>query len=187
MGTSTALRRVAQFARRARWSPGGLPGPDRQRRRDRRPRPGERPDSPYVLCLRRPAQDRSLARQGRGRYGRRPSLGRTVCAFPRPAGGTRRHVGRHRSISTSCGYGVPLMRFEGHRHEMERWAQAKGAQGLEAYRRKRTLKASTGCQPSRSLPLPERKPVPPAPGPPAHGRSRLGLAPPYAGYKRGRP
>jgi hypothetical protein len=90
-------------------------------------------------------------------------------------------------ISTSCGYGVPLMRFEGHRHEMERWAQAKGAQGLEAYRRKRTLKASTGCQPSRSLPLPERKPVPPAPGPPAHGRSRLGLAPPYAGYKRGRP
>ena len=54
-------------------------------------------------------------------------------------------------ISTSCGYGVPLMRFEGHRHEMERWAQAKGAQGLEAYRRQKNAESVDGLP---ALPFP---------------------------------
>jgi hypothetical protein len=54
-------------------------------------------------------------------------------------------------ISTSCGYGVPLMRFEGHRHEMERWAQSKGADGLDAYRRKNNAESIDGLP---ALPVP---------------------------------
>ncbi len=39
-------------------------------------------------------------------------------------------------ISISCGYGVPLMRFEGPgAPEMGCWADSKGAEGLGAYRR----------------------------------------------------
>jgi hypothetical protein len=37
-------------------------------------------------------------------------------------------------VSTSCGFGVPLMNFERHRDDMARWAQAKGPDGLTAYR-----------------------------------------------------
>jgi hypothetical protein len=37
-------------------------------------------------------------------------------------------------VSTSCGYGVPLMRFEGERSLLGEWAEKKGADGLVAYR-----------------------------------------------------
>lgn len=47
-------------------------------------------------------------------------------------------------ISTSCGYGVPLMSFEGERHEMQRWAEAKGADGLAAYRREKNSESIDG-------------------------------------------
>jgi Pyridoxamine 5'-phosphate oxidase len=37
-------------------------------------------------------------------------------------------------ISDSCGFGVPLMSFEGHRHKLERWAEKMGEDGLARYR-----------------------------------------------------
>ena len=37
-------------------------------------------------------------------------------------------------VGSSCGYAVPLMRYEGERDRLHRWAEAKGADGLEAYR-----------------------------------------------------
>ena len=37
-------------------------------------------------------------------------------------------------VQTSCGYGVPRMRLEGERPLLERWAAAKGADGLAKYR-----------------------------------------------------
>jgi hypothetical protein len=40
-------------------------------------------------------------------------------------------VGR---VSDSCGYGVPLMTFEGSRHKLERWAEKMGDDGLARYR-----------------------------------------------------
>lgn len=40
-------------------------------------------------------------------------------------------------LSSSCGYGVPLMRFEGERDDMDRWAERKGDQGLRQYRREK--------------------------------------------------
>jgi hypothetical protein len=38
------------------------------------------------------------------------------------------------SLQTSCGFGVPLYRFEGQREELVRWAEKKGEEGLAAYR-----------------------------------------------------
>lgn len=37
-------------------------------------------------------------------------------------------------ISTSCGYGVPLMEVVGARPTMDEWAERKGPEGLAAYR-----------------------------------------------------
>ncbi len=36
-------------------------------------------------------------------------------------------------VSTSCGYGVPLLRYEGDRDTLISWAQRKGADGLAEY------------------------------------------------------
>ena len=36
-------------------------------------------------------------------------------------------------VKTSCGYGVPLMEYRGERDTMDRWAEAKGPDGVEAY------------------------------------------------------
>jgi len=53
--------------------------------------------------------------------------------FP-PHAGTRAviRIGLTR-ISDSCGYGVPLMRFEGERKQLDAWAERKGAEGLRRY------------------------------------------------------
>ena len=37
-------------------------------------------------------------------------------------------------ISDSCGYGVPLMDFLGHRDKIDKWEASKGADGVTAYR-----------------------------------------------------
>jgi hypothetical protein len=36
-------------------------------------------------------------------------------------------------IADSCGYGVPLMPFEGHRSTMDQWANRKGREGIRNY------------------------------------------------------
>lgn len=36
-------------------------------------------------------------------------------------------------VSDSCGYGVPLMAFEGHRTTMDEWSDRKGRDGIEQY------------------------------------------------------
>jgi hypothetical protein len=44
-------------------------------------------------------------------------------------------VGNVESVSTSCGFGVPLMTFGGQRDMLPRWAEGKGEEGLVDYRR----------------------------------------------------
>jgi hypothetical protein len=39
--------------------------------------------------------------------------------------------------SRSCGFGVPRMSFEGHRPDMQAWAEKKGEAGLAEYREKK--------------------------------------------------
>ena len=38
-------------------------------------------------------------------------------------------------VQTSCGYGVPLFEYVSERPTLQRWAEAKGEDGLEEYRR----------------------------------------------------
>ncbi len=47
-------------------------------------------------------------------------------------------------VSSSCGYGVPLMTFERHRDNMGHWAQTKGADGLAAYREEKNALSLDG-------------------------------------------
>ncbi len=47
-------------------------------------------------------------------------------------------------VSTSCGYGVPLMTFDRHRDNMARWAEVKGPAGLAAYRKEKNALSLDG-------------------------------------------
>jgi hypothetical protein len=76
---------------------------------------------------------------------------RTRCAFDEPVGGaTRRaivvvHVTR---VADSCGYGVPLMDYEGERPHHEAWAAKKqrvgGAGALADYQREKNARSIDG-------------------------------------------
>ena len=47
-------------------------------------------------------------------------------------------------VQTSCGFGVPLFDYRGERASLPRWAETKGEDGLEAYRRERNAKSMDG-------------------------------------------
>jgi hypothetical protein len=47
-------------------------------------------------------------------------------------------------VSDSCGYAVPLMEFRGPRKTLDQWAENKGADGLEGYRRKKNRRSIDG-------------------------------------------
>ena len=47
-------------------------------------------------------------------------------------------------VSNSCGYAVPLYDFNGFRDNLDKWAESKGAEGLEAYRRTKNQKSIDG-------------------------------------------
>ncbi len=40
-------------------------------------------------------------------------------------------------VQTSCGFGVPLLEYQGEREVMEQWAERKGRAGIEAYWREK--------------------------------------------------
>lgn len=47
-------------------------------------------------------------------------------------------------ISDSCGYGVPLYRYEGERDQLSRWAERKGPEGLAQYQRDNNTESLDG-------------------------------------------
>jgi hypothetical protein len=47
-------------------------------------------------------------------------------------------------VQTSCGFGVPLYEYEGERPSLARWAENKGPEGLEAYRREKNALSIDG-------------------------------------------
>ncbi len=65
-----------------------------------------------------------------------PEMSSLLRHFPKGPGNDLRSVivAKVERIATSCGYGVPIMAFENHRREMERFAELKGPDGLIAYR-----------------------------------------------------
>lgn len=47
-------------------------------------------------------------------------------------------------VQTSCGYGVPFFDYVGERPILDRWAEAKGEDGLRAYRAEKNLSSIDG-------------------------------------------
>ena len=47
-------------------------------------------------------------------------------------------------ISTSCGYAVPLLKYEGEREQYFAWARKKGSDGLKTYRREKNRQSIDG-------------------------------------------
>ena len=47
-------------------------------------------------------------------------------------------------ISDSCGYGVPLMRFERERDQIHKWAERKGPEGIEEYQTTKNAQSLDG-------------------------------------------
>lgn len=47
-------------------------------------------------------------------------------------------------VSTSCGYGVPLMAYQGDRPQLTDWATKKGPEALAEYRREHNLRSLDG-------------------------------------------
>jgi len=44
-------------------------------------------------------------------------------------------------VSTSCGFAVPVLRFEQEREQLDKWAAKKGPEGLGTYRRDKNLRS----------------------------------------------
>ena len=47
-------------------------------------------------------------------------------------------------VQDSCGYGVPLFKFEGERTQLQAWARHRGVEGLKAYRAEKNSKSIDG-------------------------------------------
>jgi hypothetical protein len=47
-------------------------------------------------------------------------------------------------ISDSCGFGVPLYRYEGERTQLTAWAERKGPKGLASYRKEKNQRSIDG-------------------------------------------
>ena len=89
---------------------------------------------------------RILRLQGRGEVLEpdHPDFAGLVKGFP-PYEGVRSVIRiRCDRIADSCGYGVPLLRYEGDRARLADWAAKKGPKGLEAYRAKNNARSIDG-------------------------------------------
>ncbi|MGA8621213.1 MAG: pyridoxamine 5'-phosphate oxidase family protein [Candidatus Sulfotelmatobacter sp.] len=47
-------------------------------------------------------------------------------------------------VVDSCGYGVPLFKYEGERTQLQAWARKRGAEGLKEYRAEKNRKSIDG-------------------------------------------
>ena len=47
-------------------------------------------------------------------------------------------------VTDSCGYGVPLFKYEGERQQLHAWARNRGPQGLKAYREQKNRHSIDG-------------------------------------------
>jgi len=62
----------------------------------------------------------------------------------RPPGVRSVVVVRLERISDSCGYGVPVYRYDGERTQLVAWATRKGTEGLRQYRSEKNLQSIDG-------------------------------------------
>jgi hypothetical protein len=59
-------------------------------------------------------------------------------------------------ISDSCGWGVPLMRYEGERPQFAEWASRKGEAGVAAYQREKNARSIDGLPALRWVSAPDQ-------------------------------
>ncbi len=83
---------------------------------------------------------------GRGRYVMvdDPAAVPLLARFPDIAGARSVIVVDVTRVSSSCGYAVPRMTLEAPRADLVRWAEKKGADGLERYRRTKNARSVDG-------------------------------------------
>lgn len=83
---------------------------------------------------------------GRGEVLEPGDPGFEVHAARFPAWSSRRAIVRVdlTRISDSCGYGVPLLGYQGARPQLHAWAERKGEDGLRAYQRAHNLRSLDG-------------------------------------------
>jgi hypothetical protein len=62
-------------------------------------------------------------------------------SYPGARSVIRVHVNR---VSTSCGYGVPLLEYEGERDQLRTWAERRGSEGLVEYRAEKNAASIDG-------------------------------------------
>jgi predicted pyridoxine 5'-phosphate oxidase superfamily flavin-nucleotide-binding protein len=84
--------------------------------------------------------------QGKGRFVKEgdPDSEELFARFPDLPGARAVIVVDVARIATSCGYGVPLMEYQGPRTRLLDWADARGEEGLEEYRIKRNATSISG-------------------------------------------
>lgn len=82
---------------------------------------------------------RILRLHGRGRVvlPHEPGADALLARFPARVGTRQVVVVDVTRVSTSCGYAVPRMELVGPRDKLDRWAEAKGEDGLVEYRREK--------------------------------------------------
>lgn len=73
-----------------------------------------------------------------------PAFEELVTQFPQLPGRRAVIVVNVERISTSCGYGVPTMTYVQDRREMGEWCEAKGADGLHGYRKRKNMVSIDG-------------------------------------------
>jgi hypothetical protein len=47
-------------------------------------------------------------------------------------------------ITDSCGFGVPLFKYQGERNQLQAWARKRGPEGLKTYRQEKNLRSIDG-------------------------------------------
>lgn len=86
-----------------------------------------------------------------------PELASLAARFP-PHAATRAVIRMDVTrIASSCGFGVPLMKYEGERTELDEWAAKKGDAGLADYRATKNARSLDGLPGVETAPVPPRK------------------------------
>jgi predicted pyridoxine 5'-phosphate oxidase superfamily flavin-nucleotide-binding protein len=65
-----------------------------------------------------------------------PEFADLKSAFPEFDGARAIIVVEVQRVSDSCGYAVPMLKYEEDRHQLTKWAHKKGAEGMSEYRAK---------------------------------------------------
>ncbi|HEY1685987.1 MAG TPA: pyridoxamine 5'-phosphate oxidase family protein [Tepidisphaeraceae bacterium] len=70
--------------------------------------------------------------------------GQLISLFPELVGARQIVVVDVTHVQTSCGFGIPVMRFEQHRDTLQTWALKKGPTGLADYRKRKNVRSLDG-------------------------------------------